>query len=162
MRDVEIPEQGAFYIELINDNIEKEIRQSHLERLEGIGMIQATGGTIGDSKSYYLTAEGLQAITTEDLNHTLSTTNNKLGNTVNELEDLQKSQTRSSAVQTIFSFTIIAFTTFQIISTQLRNPIQDATLSTLSIAIIGLLLMTVALVFGRKSIVDSVQQIIRQ
>lgn len=160
MRDVEIPEQGAFYIELINDNIVAEIRQSHLERLESVGMIQSTGRTIGNSKSYFLTAEGLQAVMTEDLNQTLTTTNDNLESTVDELDEMQKSQTRSSAVQTIFSITIIGFTTFQIVSAQARDPIQDATLSTLVLALMGLLLMGVAVAFGRKSIVDSVDQML--
>ncbi|NLV12200.1 hypothetical protein [Haloarcula argentinensis] len=153
MRDVEVPEQGAFYLEFINDNISRDIRQSHLERLESIGMVQETGGEIGNSKTYFLTAEGLQAITTEDLNITLSDTNEKLNETVDELQDMQRSNTRSSAVQTIFSFSIILFTLSQVINSMIDRGTEWLIIGV--IAAFGALLISAVIVIGRHSLIKS-------
>ena len=153
MRDVEVPEQGAFYLEFINDNIDRDVRQSHLERLESIGMIQETGGEIGNSKTYFLTAEGLQAITTEDLNITLSDTNEKLNETVNELQDMQRSNTRSSAVQTIFSFSIILFTLSQVVNTLIEYGTDWFVVG--SVVVFGAFLVSAVVLIGRHSLIKT-------
>jgi hypothetical protein len=159
MRDVEIPEQGPFYLSLINDNIDAEIRESHLRRLDARGLIEEFDSETADVPTYGLTAQGLQAILTEDLDQTLETTNQELSQTVFQLEKQRESQSRSSAVQTIFSISIILFTTSQVITSQLI--ISQGVPAVVAIGAVGVILSVVALIFGWGSLRDSWSQITR-
>lgn len=161
MRDVEIPEQGAFYVTLINNNIERDIRQAHLRRLEARNLIETVDPEV---PSYGLTAKGLQVIVSEDLNQALSNTqdslneqnkslevtNRRLESTVNALNKQQESQRRSSAVQTIFSVTIILFTTFQVANSSVIQ--NTGSLDGKYIVLFGLFFAVLAIVFGIKPI----------
>lgn len=149
MRDVKIPEQGAYYLSLINDNVEYDVRQAHLGRLEARNLIEVVDP---DVPSYGLTAEGLQAIVTEDLNQTLSDTNQRLLETRTELEDMRESQSRSAAVQTIFSVTIILFTTYQIVSRRILLTESGLDQVTIAVVVIGIVLAGLAILFGASSL----------
>jgi len=157
MRDVEIPEQGPFYLSIINDNIEADIRESHLQRLDARGLIEEFDSDTADVPTYGLTAQGLQTILTEDLDQTLDTTNQELSNTVSQLEQQRESQSRSSAVQTIFSISIILFTTTQVVSSQFV--ISQGIPAILGVSFAGVILSIVALMFGWSSLTTSWSQI---
>lgn len=163
MRDVKIPEQGDFYLSLINDNIEADIRESHLELLEYRGLIQSSNQEVStvSEKSYRLTAEGLQAITTEDLNQTLGTTNERLSETQDELNEMQESQSKSAAVQTIFSFTIISFTSYQIFRDQALLTESGIGLFDWGILAVGVVLALTALLFGKDALIQSFRSLVR-
>ena len=156
MRDVEIPEQGPFYLSLINDNIKTEIRESHLRRLDARGLIEQFDSN-ADVPTYGLTAQGLQAILTEDLDQTLETTNRELSKTVSQLEQQRESQSRSSAVQTIFSISIILFTTTQVATSQFV--VSEGIPAILGVSFVGVILSITALIFGWSSLTTSLTQI---
>lgn len=170
MRDIEVPEQRNFSVGVIDDNVEKDVRKMHLDLLEGRGLVNKS---VPDEDSgitattYWLSAEGMQAITTSDLDQTLhetnkqigrlnseldqtlSTTNERLSDTNDELEKLRSSQRDSSAVQTLFILTIITMTYIQLRS-MISGPIFAAD---------GLyaVLMLLGLLLGGKSLLGSIK-----
>lgn len=173
MRDVEEPAQRNFSVGVIDDNVKKDVRKMHLDLLEGRGLVNKS---VPDEDSgitattYWLSAEGMQAITTSDLDQTLhrtneqigrlnseldetlSTTNDRLAETNKELEKLRDSQRDSSAVQTLFILTIITLTYLQA---------RRAVLSALPFwAADGtyLLLMLVAVLLGGQSLIRAIRQ----
>jgi len=134
IRDVEEPAQRNFSVGTINSNVEKDVRKRHLNLLEARGLVnKSVPNEDSDitATTYWLSAEGMQAITTSDLDQTLhetnelidglnseldetlSTTNKRLSETNQELEKLRHSQRDSSAVQTLFILTIITLTYLQ-------------------------------------------------
>jgi len=150
MRDVEVPEQRNFSVGVIDDNVEKDVRKMHLDLLEGRGLVnksvpaEDSGIT---ATTYWLSAEGMQAITTSDLDQTLDETNEQLADTSEELEKLRTSQRDSSAVQTLFILTIITLTYLQarqMIASELPFWVGDGAY---------LLLMTVGILLGGQSLI---------
>jgi uncharacterized membrane protein len=127
--------------------------------LDARGLIEEFDSETADVPTYGLTAQGLQAILTEDLDQTLETTNQELSQTVFQLEKQRESQSRSSAVQTIFSISIILFTTSQVITSQLI--ISQGVPAVVAIGAVGVILSVVALIFGWGSLRDSWSQITR-
>jgi hypothetical protein len=151
MRDIRVPEQTGFTAAAINANIEEDIREERLRLMEARGLLEQFSD---DPPLYRMTAAGLQAITTEDLNQTLSNTNEKLDSTVTELENMQRSNTRSAAVQTIFSVSIIIFSVAQILNIVVEN---GGTLLEIGVLVaIGLILTSAVAAIGKDSIVKTV------
>ena len=169
MRDVEEPAQRNFSVGVIDDNVERDVRKRHLDLLEGRGLVNKS---VPDENSgitattYWLSAEGMQAITTSDLDQTLhetnkrigglnhelnqilSTTNDRLSDTNDELEKLRNSQRNSSAVQTLFILTIITLTYLQVRPIIINLPVW------MSDGIYGLL-MLFGMLLGGRSLLDS-------
>jgi predicted RND superfamily exporter protein len=176
MRDVENPAQRNFSVGVIDDNVEKNVRKRHLDLLEGRGLVNKSvpdGDSGIENTTYWLSAEGMQAITTSDLDQTLhetnerisqlnseldetlSTTNERLTETNRELEKLRDSQRDSSAVQTLFILTIITLTYLQA---------RQAVLSALPFwAADGtyLLLMLVGVLLGGQSLTRAIRDRLR-
>lgn len=150
MRDVKYPVQASLTADFINKNIQEEIDEERLLLLEERGMLRSWG----DPPQFRMTAAGLQAITTENLNQTLSTTNEKLDSTIDELQDMQRSNTRSSAVQTIFSFSIILFTVAQVLGTVVER--GAGLLGVTLILIIGVILGSAVVAIGKYPIVKTI------
>lgn len=154
MRDVEEPAQRNFSVTVIDDAVDANVRRRHLDLLEGRGLVQSPDpeDEVGDNKTYWLTAEGVQAITTSDLDQTLGTTNERLGEMNTELEKLRDSQRDSSAVQTLFILTIITLTYLQA---------RQAALSVLPVQAadgIYLLLMLVGILLGGQSLIGAIRE----
>lgn len=169
MRDVEEPAQRNFSVGIIDDNVEKDVRKMHLDLLEGRGLVNKS---VPDEDSgitattYWLSAEGMQAITTSDLDQTLhdtnkrigelnaeldqtlSTTNKRLSDTNDELEKLRNSQRDSSAVQTLFILTIITLTYLQVRPMVVGFPVW------ISDGIYGFL-MLFGMLLGGRSLLES-------
>jgi hypothetical protein len=165
MRDVEEPAQRNFSVGMIDDNVDKNVRKRHLDLLEGRGLVNKS---VPDEDSgitattYWLSAEGMQVITTSDLDQTLSdtnkrigklnaeldqtlsTTNERLSDTNEELEKLRISQRNSSAVQTLFILTIITLTYLQV------RPIISGLPVWTSDVVYGLLMLYGTLLGGRS------------
>lgn len=89
MRDIREPAQRTFSVGIIDDNVDADIRRRHLDLLEGRGLVQSPDpeDEVGDNKTYWLTAEGMQAITTSDFDQTLHRTNERLSETNQQLEE---------------------------------------------------------------------------
>lgn len=127
----------------------------HLDLLEGRGLVNKS---VPDEDSgiknttYWLSAEGMQAITTADLGQTLNETNERLAETNNELERLRESQRDSSAVQTLFILTIITFTYLQVRQTVL------STLPVWAADGVYLLLIVVGALLGGQSLVQATRE----
>lgn len=144
MRDVENPLQRNFSVKVIDENVEKDVTKMHLKLLEGRGLVNES---VPDEDSgitattYWLSAEGMQAITTSDLDQTLHDTND-------ELEKLRNSQRDSSAVQTLFILTIITLTYLQVRPMVVSFPvwISDGIYS---------LLMLFGILLGGRSLLES-------
>lgn len=154
MRDVEEPAQRNFSVTVIDGAVDADVRRRHLDLLEGRGLVQSPDpeNEVGDNKTYWLTAEGIQAITTSDLDQTLGTTNERLDEMNTELEKLQDSQRDSSAVQTLFILTIITLTYLQA---------RQAALSVLPVQAadgIYLLLMLVGILLGGQSLIGAIRE----
>ena len=154
MRDIENPAQRNFSVGIIDDNIEADIYKMHLDLLEGRGLVQSPDpeDEVGDNKTYWLTAEGMQAITTSDLDQTLSTTNEQLADTNEELEKLRNSQRDSSAVQTLFILTIITLTYLQV------RQMIGSTLPFWAADAIYALLMLIGILLGGQSLLRAIQE----
>lgn len=151
MRDVRVPEQASFTVGFINDNIDEDIRESRLQLMEARGMLEQFSD---DPPMYRMTAAGLQAITIEDLNQTLSSTDEKLDSTISELENMQRSNTRSAAVQTIFSFSIIAFTVAQVLGVAVER--GAGLFGVAAILVIGVILVSAVVAIGKYSIIKTI------
>jgi hypothetical protein len=159
MREVREPAQRNFHVNTIDSNVEADVRQRHLELLAGRGLVNKSEPP-EDSQitatTYWLSAEGMQAIITEDLNQTLDTTNERLSQTRDELESMQESQSKSAAVQTVFSVTIILFTTYQILNSQLALYQGELNSIGVGVAITGIVLAGLAILFGFDSLSHAV------
>ena len=125
MRDITVPEQSVS-LPTINNNLEVEVRQAHLDSLESKGLIESSDG---EGPVYWLTSEGLQIITTSDLDDTLSETNSNL-------KQLRRAQTINSAVQVLFVLTILTFTRVQISSKTISSAPQIDAIYGLSMLLI--------------------------
>lgn len=158
MRDVREPAQRNFSVGIIDDNVEADVRKRHLDLLEGRGLVNKS---VPDEDSeiiattYWLSAEGMQAIITEDLNNTLGTTNQRLSETQSELEELQDSNTRSSAVQTVFSAAIIYFSMIQVLIAIYSNdmPILASAIP----FIIGIVMIGYVGLIGKESFIEALR-----
>lgn len=162
MRDVREPAQRNFSVGVIDDNVEANVRKRHLDLLAGRGLVSKTEPPEDSQISattYWLSAEGMQAIITEDLNQTLDTTNKRLSQTRDELESMQESQNKSAAVQTVFSVTIILFTTYQIIVNQLSFYQGGINSIGIGVAVTGIALAGLAILFGFESLSDAVTSV---
>jgi hypothetical protein len=120
------------YSDVLNSNLDIDIRDFHLHSLENKGLLNSTISGSGNVSVYWLTSDGLQLVATSDLDDTLDTTNTKLSNlntelsetlsmtnerlseTNKRLERLRHSRRDSSAVQTPFIITIITLTYVQV------------------------------------------------
>jgi len=90
MRDVENPAQRNFSVGVIDDNVEKNVRKRHLDLLEGRGLVNKSvpdGDSGIENTTYWLSAEGMQAITTSDLDQTLHETNERISQLNSELNE---------------------------------------------------------------------------
>lgn len=154
MRDVEEPAQRNFSVTVIDGAVDADVRRRHLDLLEGRGLVQSPDpeNEVGENKTYWLTAEGMQAITTSDLDQTLNETNERLADTNSELERLRESQRDSSAVQTLFILTIITFTYLQVRQTVL------STLPVWAADGVYLLLIVVGVLLGGQSLVQATRE----
>lgn len=160
MRDVREPAQRNFSAGVIDDNIKQDVRERHLELLAGRGLVNKSvppEDSQATATTYWLSAEGMQAIITEDLNQTLDTTNKRLSQTRDELRLLQESQSRSAAVQTIFSVTIILFTTYQILSSAFFQ--EAISKITIGVTVIGVVLAGLVILFGLEPLTNAVKNI---
>ena len=155
MRDVEEPAQRNFSVGTIDSNVEKDVRKRHLDLLEGRGLVNKS---VPDEDSgitattYWLSAEGMQAITTSDLDQTLSTTNERLTDVNDELQGLRNAQRDSSAVQTLFILTIISLTYLQV------RQVIGSTLPFWAADAIYALLMLIGILLGGQSLLRAIQE----
>lgn len=121
----------------------ESVSEVQLENLAQKGYLEEVRG------SYEITPEGLQALTLEELDQTLSDTNKRL-------KESNKSRQRSSAVQAIFSVAIISLTLYQIIL--ILIPRGYIHLSMVIVAV-GAIIIGLTFALGFPSLLKSLKQL---
>lgn len=117
----------------------ESVSEVQLENLTQKGYLEKVRG------SYEITPEGLQALTLEELDQTISDTNKRL-------KESNKSRQRSSAVQAIFSVGIISLTLYQTVLTLI--PRGYVSLS-MGIVAVGAIVIGLTFALGLPSLLKS-------